>query len=364
MKDPYQLLSVDKKASQSEIKRAYRKLARKYHPDANPNNKEAEERFKEITHAYEIVGDAKKRKEYDQGVGMFGPGFGQTYGGRGPTAETFREWTGFGDIGDIFSNLFGGFGTKMRKGAERGNDIHYNLTISFDDSTKGVSTKIAVPQDIRCSTCLGSGAAPGSSPKICPECGGRGVISQNQGFFGLSQPCPKCYGNGTIIEKPCPTCNGLGKVRETRKLTVKIPPGVKTGSKIRIKGKGEAGTGGGPSGDLYIITKVLDHKLFQRRNSDLIIKVPVTVAEATLGARITFPTLDGKVSLKIPPGTHDGKNFRIRGHGVPRLKGGGRGDLIVQIRVVIPSKLTKKERQLFEELSETRKEDVRKSLFE
>jgi molecular chaperone DnaJ len=355
-KDYYAILGVEKGASQKDIKKAYHNLARKYHPDANPNNKNAEEKFKEISGAYEVLSDPKKRKEYDEGVrffesGGFTGGF-QDYGFGAP----FTDFRSFTDLFDMFGD-FTGFQRGPQR--ERGKDLYYSIRLAFEDALKGVGTRINVSRNETCTTCRGSGAKPGTSPKVCPECQGRGVVAQNQGFFSLSRACPGCLGRGTIIESPCPTCHGSGRVAKIQKLTVKIPPGVKDGSKIRFRGKGNLGIGGGPPGDLYIITKVASHPLFKRDGSNILLEVPVTFTEAALGASIKVPTLDGMVSLKIPAGTQDGKIFRLQGKGAAGLKGLGRGDMLVKIRVAVPDRLSAKEREILEKFAEVHKENPR-----
>ena len=359
MKDLYEILGVSKTASADEIKKAYRKLARQYHPDRNPGDTDAEERFKEIQGAYDVLSDPEKRKQYDQlGSRVFqgGPGDGGF------------QWTGdFGDLGDLLGGLFGrtgggGASTRARPRAQRGADVAVSLNLSFEDSLKGVTTKIPVELDTPCPTCAGSGAEPGTAPTICPVCRGRGVTSEDEGVFAFSRPCPRCGGNGTVVEKPCRTCKGSGRRRRTKRYTVKIPAGVKDGTQIRLKGKGEPGLAGGPAGDLVVTTRVAASPLFERRGSDLVIEVPVTYAEATLGAEVEVPTPDGRVALKVPPGTQDGKLLRIRGQGAPKLNGGGKGDLLARVRVVVPTKLTKAEREAVEALQKASTRDVREQL--
>ncbi len=370
MADFYQTLGVSKNASQDEIKKAFRKLARENHPDKNPGNKAAEEKFKEVSTAYETLSDPEKRKQYDElsrlgafgaGPGGFRPGAG---GSQGFDPRIFQQWQqqggaqqfDMGDLGDILGNLFGGAaggaGRGRRRATERGADLQVDVTVSFEDALHGVSVRVPVEKPDTCATCHGSGARPGTTPKVCPECQGRGVISRNQGPFALSEPCPRCHGQGTIIEDPCPTCHGTGVQNRTSRYNVKIPAGVKDGSKIRIKGKGEAGLRGGPPGDLYVRVRVETDDLFERRGDDLVVEVPVTVAEAALGATVKVPIPGGgRVSLKVPAGSQDGRTFRIRGKGAPKIKG-GRGDLRVRLRVDVPSKLTKDQKKLFEQLAQ------------
>jgi molecular chaperone DnaJ len=264
-----------------------------------------------------------------------------------------------GDFGDILANLFGGAGQQGRRGgsrgaAQRGANLQADVTISFDESLRGASVRVPVDSNGPCPACHGSGAAPGTTPAICPECHGRGVMAQNQGPFAISVPCPRCHGNGTVIDSPCPTCHGGGATRQTRRYAVKIPGGAKEGTKIRLKGKGEAGAGGGAPGDLYVVVHVEDSGLFERRGDDLVIEVPVTMAEAMLGATVRIPTPGGgKVSLKVPSGSSDGRTLRLRGKGAPRLSGGGSGDLLARLRLVVPTKLTKEQKKLAEELGRT-----------
>ena len=360
-KSLYDVLGVSKKASAEEIKKAYRKLARQYHPDRNPDDAEAEAKFKEVQGAYDVLSDSDKRKQYDS--------FGSA-DGRGPGAP--GGWTTFttdgfdiGDIGDLFGGLFGGRGGGQRRpAAERGADLEVTVNLSFEDSLRGVETKIPVEIDTACRDCGGSGARPGTSPVICPECRGRGVKAESQGLFALSQPCPRCRGNGTIVEDPCPRCGGSGRERRTKRYSVKIPAGVKDGTRIKLKGKGESGTGGGPAGDLFVVTRVAPSELFERRGpADLTVEVPVTYAEAALGAKVEVPTPYGdRLSVTIPPGTETGKLLKLKGHGAPKLKGGGRGDLIARVRVAVPKKLTKKEREAIEELQKVSRENPREAL--
>jgi len=346
----YDTLGVKKGAPADEIKKAYRKLAAKYHPDKNPGDAAAEEKFKEVQNAYDVLSDTEKRKQYDT--------FGSANGRRGADPADF-------DLGDLFGGLFNRGGTRARRPApERGADIEAIVNLSFEDSLRGLETKIPVEVTTACRECGGTGAEPGTSPVICPECHGRGVVSESQGLFALSQPCPRCRGNGTVIEKPCHKCKGSGRERRTRRYTVKIPAGVKDGTRIRLKGKGEIGAVGGPAGDLFVVTRVQPSRLFERRGANLVIDVPVAYSEAALGATVEVPTPYGdRVSLKVPPGTQDGRQLRIRGHGAPKLDGSGKGDLIARLRVTVPKKLTKKEREALEELQKVSREDPREALF-
>jgi molecular chaperone DnaJ len=346
--NPYETLGVAKTASADEIKKAYRKLARQYHPDRNPGDDAAEERFKEVQNAYDLLSDPEKRKQYDTfgANGMPGGGFG----GAGFHFDV-------GDLGDLFGGLFGGGrrggagGTRARaERGMRGADLEAVVNLSFEDSLKGVETKIPVEVDTACRECGGSGAKPGTAPTICPECNGRGVKVESQGLFGLSQPCPRCRGNGTVIEDPCPRCHATGRERRTKRYTVKIPAGVKDGTKIRLRGKGEPGVNGGPPGDLNVVTHVADSPIYERRGDDLVVQVPVSYATAALGGSADVPTPEGPVSLKIPAGSEDGKLLRIKGRGVPRLKGSGKGDVLARVRIEVPKRINKRERELLEEL--------------
>jgi molecular chaperone DnaJ len=355
MTDLYETLGVSRTASQAEIKKAYRSLARKYHPDKNPGDADAEERFKQVQAAYDVLGDADKRKDYDQG--------GQrvfTGAGFDPGASGFD----FGDLSDLFGGLFGRSGRSNRQpSGRRGRDVETAVRISFQDSLDGVTVRVPVELMTACSTCHGSGAEPGTSPTLCPECHGRGVVSESQGPFALSQPCPRCHGNGTVIEKPCRTCGGTGRERRTRQYQVKIKPGVTDGARMRLAGKGEPGTGGGPAGDLYVNVNVEPSQLFERRGADLVIDVPITYAEAALGATVEVPTPDAKISLKVPAGSQDGKLLRVRGKGAPKLNGSGRGDLLARVRLTVPTKLNKQEREAIENLQKVSRENPRERVF-
>jgi molecular chaperone DnaJ len=346
VKDLYGALGVSKGASQDEIKKAYRKLARQYHPDANPGDASAEERFKEVQGAYDVLSDPEKRKQYDR----FGSSNGRGPGPGGINFEGF-DLGDLGDLGDIFGGLFGARGrAQQQPRGQRGSDLEVEVRLSFDDSLKGVETTIPVQLETACRECNGSGAKPGTAPKLCPECQGRGVVSESQGLFALSQPCPRCRGNGTVIEDPCPNCRGTGRERRTKRYTVKIPAGVKDGSRIRLRGKGEAGWGGAEAGDLYVVTRVAPSDTYTRRGDDLVVEVPVTYPEATLGAKVEVPTPDGPVTVKVKPGTEDGTLLRVKGKGAPKLKDSGRGNVLARVKLTVPKKLSKKERELIEEL--------------
>jgi molecular chaperone DnaJ len=343
-KDLYSALGLSKGASAEEIKKAYRKLARQYHPDKNPGDTAAEERFKEIQHAYDVLSDAEKRKAYDQ----FGSADGRP--GFDPRGFNFEDAFNVGDLGDIFGGLFGrGRGSQQRSRAERGADLEVQVNLSFEDSLKGIETQVPVDVETACRECSGSGAKPGTSPRVCPECRGRGVISESQGLFALSQPCPRCRGNGTVIEDPCPRCRGIGRERRTKRYTVKIPAGVRDGTRIKLKGKGEAGVAGGPAGDLHVVTRVAASPTYERRGADLVVDVPVSLADAALGTEVDVPTPDGPVSMKVPAGSEHGKLLRIKGRGAPKLQG-GKGDVLARLRLEVPKKLNKKQRELYEQL--------------
>jgi molecular chaperone DnaJ len=363
----YDTLGVKKGATPAEIKKAYRKLAAQFHPDKNPGDDAAEEKFKEVQNAYDTLSDPEKRKQYD----TFGTANGRRPAGADPRDFNFGSGGNFtindlGDLGDLFGGIFnrGQGGGARRRQPERGADLEIPVSLSFEDSLRGLETKIPVEVTTACRECGGTGAEPGTSPVICPQCNGRGVVAESQGLFALSQPCPRCRGNGTVVEKPCKKCKGTGRERRTKHYTVKIPAGVKDGTRIRLKGKGELGEGGGPAGDLYVVTRVEPSKKFERRGADLVIEVPVTYAEAALGATVEVPTPYGeRVSLKVPAGTQDGRQLRIRGHGAPKLDGSGKGDLIARLRVNVPKKLSKKERDALEELQKLSHDDPREALF-
>ena len=364
-KDYYQVLGVPKNASEAEVKKAYRKLAQAHHPDANRGDAASEERFKEISAAYDVLGDAEKRKNYDQVRDMVASGFGRgAPGGRGGTyttgpggqrvrAEGFPE--GFqagdlGDLGDLFGGLFGGGGRgRGRRAPARGPDLQTGVTLSFEEAMRGTTVPIEIKGPAPCATCGGSGAEPGTSPAVCPECGGTGSIAVNQGLFSVSRTCPRCSGTGRIIEHPCHTCHGSGTVRQTRRFSVRIPAGVRDGARIKVKGRGEGGEPGAPAGDLFVVVHVRQHKLFGRSGPDLTLDVPVTYPELVLGANVKVPTLNGPVTLKVPAGTQSGKTFRLRGRGAPKPKG-GHGDLLVTVTVDVPKKPGREEKELLERL--------------
>jgi molecular chaperone DnaJ len=350
-KSLYESLGVSKNASQEELKKAYRSLVREFHPDKNPGNAEAEARFKEVQSAYDVLSDPEKRKSYDR----LGTTNGRPGGGFSPGGTTF-DFSDF-DLGDIFGGMFGrgGRGADQPQRGQRGNDVEVDVRVSFEDSLHGVQVTVPVQLELACHTCHGTGAAPGTAPTQCPKCGGRGVVATSQGLFALQQPCPLCHGMGSIVETPCPTCHGSGRERRTKRYTVKIPAGVKDGTRIKLKGKGEAGYGGASAGDLYVVTRVEPSKVYERRGDDLIMQVPVSYSTAALGGSVEVQTPEGAVSLKIPSGTEDGKLLRLKGRGAPRLKGSGKGDVLARIHIEVPKRVNKKERELLEELENARK---------
>jgi molecular chaperone DnaJ len=364
VKDPYKVLGVDKKASQDEIKKAYRKLARQYHPDKNPGDKAAEERFKEVQSAYDTIGDPDKRKQYDQGGGIFG-GFGAP-GGGGFDPGSFRQ--GFGDI---LSDLFGGgggggFGGRGggRPQPQRGRDLETEVSLSFEQAMQGGQVPITVPVNTACRTCHGTGAKPGTTPSVCPRCQGRGVVSEGGGaLFSISQPCPQCGGTGTEIKDPCPTCKGSGQTQELKRYRVNIPAGVRDGSRVRLAGKGEPGVRAGQPGDLYVITRVAESPIFKRKGDNLEVEVPVTIVEAIRGADIEVPTLNGSKKIRVAPGTQHGTVQRLRGEGPPRLNGRGRGDIHYRLAVDVPRSLSKEQQQAVDELANVMNGNPRERLF-
>lgn len=365
-KDYYQVLGVPKNASDAEIKAAYRRLAREYHPDRNRGNREAEERFKEINAAYEVLSDPKKREAYDRVRQMaasgFGPGFGFGGPGRGGRVRVegfpFDEGL-FGDLGDLFSVLTGRPRGWAR--ATRGADLETEVRLSFEEAMRGATVPIRVEGPAPCPRCGGSGAEPGTAPQVCPQCRGTGVVAENQGFFSFTRPCARCGGSGTVVTNPCGRCGGAGSVRATREFSVRVPPGVHDGARIRVAGRGEPGPPGSRPGDLYVVVRVAPHPLFGRRNSDLTLELPITFPEAALGSTLQVPTLNGAVTLRIPPGTRSGQTFRIRGKGAPRPKGGF-GDLLVTVHIEVPRRLSREERELLERLRELQRESPRRGL--
>ena len=364
--DLYKELGVDKKASPDEIKKAYRKLARKYHPDTNPGDAAAEERFKKISAAYDVLGDADKRKQYDRGS-LFG--FGTGGAGR-PGGSAGGPGFDPSSFGDILSDLFGrgGRDPRQQRGprAERGRDLVAEVAISFEQAIDGTQIPLSVPTATGCTTCHGTGAKPGTSPKICPRCQGRGIESQGQGLFSISQPCTQCGGAGTIIEDPCPTCHGEGAIRTKKNYRVNIPAGVREGSRVRLAGKGEPGRNGGPAGDLFVITHVPDNLVFKRKGDNVEVEVPLTIPEAIRGAEVEVPTLHGSKRLRVPAGTHHGTVQRLRGEGPPKLGGGARqsrGDIHYRFVIDVPASLNTEQSEAVEKLSEVMNGNPRAKLF-
>ena len=374
-KDFYSVLGVSSSATQDEIKKSYRKLAKKFHPDANANDAKAAERFKEISEAKNVLSDPAKRKQYDEmrRLGAFDGGFGGYRGGRaragsaggfggagargGEHTINFQDFDigGLGGLGDLFSSMFGGGEARQGsrpRGPERGQTVEANLDIPFRTAARGGKVPIELEVSEECSTCHGTGAAPGAQLKICPECNGRGVISFGQGGFAVNRTCPVCLGKGQVPTEPCPTCHGSGEVRVRRKVLINVPPGVDTGSKIRLKGQGGKGNANGPPGDLVITFNVLPDKFYRRDGLDVIATVPLNIAQATLGTKISVRTLNGKkVAIKIPPGTPSGKRFRVRGQGIQ--KGDKKGDLIVEVSIAVPEKLSEEQERMMKEFAES-----------
>jgi|SRR5690349_13297851 molecular chaperone DnaJ len=372
-KDFYAVLGVASGATQDEIKKAYRKLAKKYHPDANANDPKAAERFKEISEANNVLSDPEKRKQYDEmrrlgafdggGFGGFGGGFGSRARGAGARSGSgtqninFQDFDigGLGGLGDLFSSMFGGGDARQgtrRQEPEKGQTVEASLDIPFRTAARGGKVPIELEVSEECGTCHGTGAAPGASLKICPECNGRGVISFGQGGFAVNRPCPVCLGRGQVPTEPCPTCHGSGEVRARKKVLINVPSGVDTGSKIRLKGQGGKGTRNGPPGDLIITFNVLPDKFYKRDGLDVIAMVPLNIAQATLGTKISVRTLDGKkVAIKIPPGTPSGKRFRVRGQGIQKAE--KKGDLIIEVSILVPEKLSEEQERMMKEFAES-----------
>jgi len=378
-KDYYKALGVAKDAPANDIKKSYRKLARELHPDKNPGNAEAERRFKEISEAYDILSDEKKRAEYDEARSLFASGayrggFGGGYPPPNPGGRTTFDMSdlfgqdggGAGGLGDVFGGLFGGSGrrtTRTSGGPTRGRDVEATVTLSFNEAVHGATLPLQLSGPATCKTCHGSGAKPGTSPRQCPTCSGSGFVSYNQGSFGFSEPCRDCKGTGTLIDTPCPDCQGTGVTTQTRTITVRVPVGVRDGARLRIPGKGTPGARGGPAGDLYVTVNVRQDSLFGRSGDDLTLDLPVSFSEAALGGTLRVPTMDGSVLVKVPPGTPSGRTLRVRGKGVAK-RGGGAGDLLVTVNVAVPQNMSAQARSALEQFTAAQPDDPRPSITE
>ncbi|MBL0124716.1 MAG: molecular chaperone DnaJ [Betaproteobacteria bacterium] len=350
-KDLYDILSVNRDASDEEIKKSYRKLAMKHHPDRNPDSKDAEEKFKEAKNAYEILSDPEKRRAYDAyGHAGINPQMGGGQGGEG--------FGGFSEaFGDIFGEIFGGRGGRGGQQVYRGADLRYNMDITLEQAARGTETKIRIPSLDECDTCHGTGAKPGTQPKTCHTCNGQGQVRMQQGFFSIQQTCPTCHGTGKVIPEPCTTCSGAGRVKNHKTLSVKIPSGVDNGDRIRLSGEGEAGVNGGPPGDLYVVVQLKPHSVFQREGADLHCEMPISFTIAALGGEIHIPTLDGEAKIKIPAETQSGQVFRLRGKGIRPVRQTSAGDLMCHVVVETPVRLTDRQKELLRELEEINKSD-------
>lgn len=346
-RDYYEVLGVERDVNDKDLKKAYRRVAMKYHPDRNPDDQEAENRFKEASEAYEVLADPQKRAAYDQ--------FGHA-GVEGAAGGGGGGYSNFSDIfGDVFGDIFGGAG-RGRGGPARGSDLRYTLDLDLEDAVRGTTVKIKVPTLVSCEVCDGSGAKKGSQPTTCTTCGGHGQVRMQQGFFSVQQTCPNCHGKGKIISDPCGSCHGRGRKEETKTLSVKVPPGVDSGDRIRLSGEGEAGMDGGPAGDLYVQMAIRPHAIFERDGNNLYCEVPISFVDAALGGELEVPTLDGRVKLKVPEGTQTGKLFRLRGKGVVPVRGGATGDLLCRVLVETPVNLTHKQKDLLREFQGSMKE--------
>ena len=347
-RDYYEVLGVNRDASDDDVKKAYRKLAMKWHPDRNPDNPRAEEHFKEAKEAYEILSDAQKRAAYDQ------------YGHAGVDASAAAgAGAGFGNFADAFGDIFGDIfgGGRSRSKVYRGADLRYNLEISLEEAARGTETRIRIPAYEECSTCHGSGAKPGTSPTTCSTCSGHGQVRMQQGFFSIQQTCPRCHGSGKIIASPCTTCQGAGRVKQQKTLAVKIPSGVDEGDRIRLSGEGEAGVNGGPPGDLYVVIHIKPHAVFQRDHNDLHCEMPISFTTAALGGEIEIPTLDGSAKIKVPTETQTGKVFRLRGKGIKGVRSSAHGDLLCHVMVETPVNLTARQKEILQELEAINRKD-------
>jgi molecular chaperone DnaJ len=357
--DYYEVLGVERSCTLEDLKKAYRKLALEYHPDRNPANKEAEDRFKEVNEAYSVLSDPQRRQQYD------------LYGHAAPAGQGFEGFGGFGfgGVEDILNDFFG-FGSVfggVRDRSRRGADLRYNLTITFEEAVSGAEKDISVPRMGSCRECAGTGAKKGTRPERCAGCNGRGQVTVQQGFFSLSRTCGRCHGTGEVIKEQCPGCAGSGAVREKKPLKIKIPPGVDNETRLKLRGEGEAGRGGGPAGDLYVVISVQDHPFFARNGQDLLCEVPITFSQAALGSEIEVPTLGGKKPLAVPPGTPSGREFVLRGEGVPVIHSGRRGNLVVRVVIDVPKRLTKRQKELlteFQQIAEESPGPASRSFFE
>ena len=357
-RDYYTTLGLNRDASEEDIKKSYRKLAMKHHPDRNPDNKQSEEKFKEAKEAYEVLSDARKRAAYDQ----FGHAGVDASAGFGAGARGFGGQEGFGGFADAFGDIFGdifnsGGGRGRGSGVYRGADLRYNLELTLEEAARGTEAKIRIPTLEECTTCHGSGAKPGTQPKTCPSCHGQGQVRVSQGFFSVQQTCPQCRGTGKIIPEPCATCSGAGRVKKHKTLSVKIPQGVDQDDRIRLTGEGEAGLNGGPTGDLYVVITLKPHSVFQRENSDLHCEMPISFATAALGGEIEIPTLDGHANIKIPAETQTGQVFRLRNKGIKSVRSSVHGDLFCHVAIETPVKLTGRQRELLREFEAINAED-------
>ena len=354
-RDYYEVLGVARDADENTIKRAYRKLAMKYHPDRNPDDKEAAERFREVTEAYEVLSDQEKRRRYDQYGHAGVDDQMQDFWGRGG----FQDSHAFRDFGDLFGDVFGEmFGFGGSGGSNRGADLRYNLELTLEEAAAGKEVELKIPRHVQCDTCHGSGARPGTNPVPCQTCGGHGQVQVSQGFFAVRRTCPACHGSGRKIESPCVRCAGQGRVRVEKVVKVRVPAGVYDGAQVRVSGEGEAGVHGGPAGDLYIVISLKPHPIFERDGADLYCTMPVTFPQAALGAEVEAPTLEGRVRIRIPAGTEGGRVFRLRGHGVPDVRANQKGDLYVKVQIAVPKKLSARQEALLRQFADETGDEV------